>query len=453
MSQKDTGAATRAAAAQAVDAVLSGGQSLDSAAIAALSENLSARDQSFARALSFGALRWHHRHRLILDVLLDRPLRNRDRLLEALLSVGLYQLIDARQPGYASVSATVEAARILKLPRAANLVNATLRRFQREQDAVLRDVLAHDTSRYSHPQWLIDQLREDWGETAGQILTFSLARAPLWLRVNTNRTRVSAFIARLRESAGIDACPCPGIPTAVRTEKALPVNEIPGFSAGEVSVQDAASQLAASLLDPQPGMRVLDACAAPGGKTGHLLERVDGRIDLVAIDIDGDRNDRVAENLERLGYKAQILTADVQALDDWTPRLREAAQFDRILVDAPCSATGVIRRHPDIKFLRRSGDIPALATRQGHLLDALWPLLNPGGRLLYSTCSLLRAENQSVVDEFLSRRPDARLAEPPAASVPAFAVRDRGPGLHLLPGNENTDGFYYALMERVVSSG
>ncbi len=442
------GVTTRAAAAFAVDQVLAGGRSLDQALQTALSDQLSARDQALVKALAFGALRWHHRHRLIVRELLERPLRSRDHILEALLSIGLFQLIDTRQPGYASVSATVDATRKLHRPRAAGLVNATLRRFQREQNTWLPKALALDEGRYSHPQWMIDRLRKDWGERARQILTFSLARAPLWLRVNATRGDVTAYAESLQTEAGISATTLAGFPVALCPERPLPVSSLPAFADGLVSVQDAAAQLAAELLDAAPGMRVLDACAAPGGKTGHILERAAGQLDVVAVDADAARSALIRENLERIGFSAQIVIAEVQTTNNWARNISGEAVFDRILVDAPCSATGVIRRHPDIKFLRRPEDIAAFAVRQADILAALWPLLRPGGRLLYATCSVLREENHEVISEFLRRNPDASEVRAPHIVVPEAVEDEPGPGYQLLPGPANTDGFYYALMER-----
>jgi len=441
------GAQTRAAAALAVDQVLSGGRSLDTALKSALSDRLSERDQALVKALAFGALRWHYRHRLLIGELLDRPLRSRDHVLEALLSVGLFQLLDTRQPGYASVSATVDATRLLQRPRASGLVNATLRRFQREQDDLLRRVLARDEGRYSHPQWLIDRLRSDWGDRAQDILTWALVQPPMWLRVNAARSDVAAIIEMLQSTAGVSATTLAGFSVAVCPAQPMPVSDLPGFADGLVSVQDAAAQLAAELLDAAPGMRVLDACAAPGGKTGHILERADGQLDLVAVDVAAERNELIAQNLGRLGYAAQLVTGDVLHTDAWLGDIEGGSSFDRILVDAPCSATGVIRRHPDIKFLRRPEDIPTLAARQGDILDALWPLLKPGGRLLYATCSVLREENHDVAAAFLHRHADA-IEIRPGGIVPEAVEAASGPGYQLLPGPANTDGFYYALMER-----
>ena len=442
------GAETRAAAAVAIDQVLAGGRSLDAALKSALSEELSERDRALVKALAFGGLRWYHRYRLIIGELLDRPLRSRDRILEALLLVGIFQLTDTRQPGYASVSATVDATRKLQRPRASGLVNATLRRFQREQESVLAKVLARDEGRYSHPQWLIDQLRADWDNQAQQILTAALLRPPMWLRVNTARIDVAAYIELLKSSHDIDATTMAGFPSAVCLAQPLSVNDLPGFTDGLVSVQDAAAQLATELLDAQPGMRVLDACAAPGGKTGHMLERAGGQLDVVALDIDASRNELVAQNLKRLGYNAQIVTADVQVTGAWAGQVSGDVMFDRILVDAPCSATGVIRRHPDIKVLRRPTDIKTFVERQSRIVDALWPLLKPGGRLLYATCSILRAENHEVVADFLRRHTDATEIRSPLVNIPAIVAASAEPGYQLLPGPADTDGFYYALMER-----
>ncbi len=441
---------TRAAAAVAVDLVLAGGRSLNGALKVALSDQLPERDRALVKALAFGALRWHHRHRLIIGELLDRPVRSRDRILEALLSVGLFQLIDTRQPAYASVSATVDATRKLQRPRAAGLVNATLRRFQREQNALLPRVLARDEGRFSHPQWLIDRLRADWADRAPQILTFALARPPMWLRVNRARIDTGAYIERLQNELDINATKLAGIPSAVCLSRPVSVGDLPGFADGLASVQDAAAQLAAQLLDATPGMRVLDACAAPGGKTGHLLEQAGGQLDVVAVDIDATRQERIERNLERIGYAAQIITADVTAPAAWIGAVDGGAAFDRILVDAPCSATGVIRRHPDIKFLRRPTDIDAFAARQGAMLDALWPLLRPGGRMLYATCSVLQAENQDVVTAFLGRHTDVVEVRPLKGPVLDAIDEAPGPGYQLLPGPANTDGFYYALMERAA---
>ncbi|MFW2404679.1 MAG: 16S rRNA (cytosine(967)-C(5))-methyltransferase RsmB [Gammaproteobacteria bacterium] len=440
------GARARAFAALSVDHVIGHGHTLDHAFDEVLIDELPEQERSQIKALAFGALRWHHRHQLIISELLERPLRARDKILESLLSVGLFELVEARQPGYAAVSAAVDASRQLKRDRAAGLINAALRRFSRESSELLSHALAHEEGRYVQPQWFIDRMRQDWPEHWQGALTASLEQPPMWLRVNARRTTPAEYRQRLVAEAGVDATTHDAFPDALRLAQPLPVSALPGFADGDVSVQDAAAQLAADLLSPAKDMRVLDACAAPGGKTLHLLERAGGQLDLVAVDIDASRNSLVEDNLGRVGYAAEVLTADVQDVRSWASE----RQFDRILVDAPCSATGVIRRHPDIKFLRRAADIRALSERQLSMLDALWPLLAPSGRLLYATCSTLRQENDAVVSRFLDAHPDAVEIDAVPAPASRCAVPFDGPGLQLLPGAADTDGFYYALMERRV---
>ena len=430
------GALTRALAARAVAAVLARGQTLDAALEQVLGggDALADRDRSQVRALAFGAVRGHHRNQALLKMLLNKPLKGDDRVLEALLSVGLFQLADPDQPDHAAVSTTVAASRLLGEERASGLVNATLRRYQREAPALLERLRADPAAACSHPGWLVERLRADWPERWPAIVAANQGHPPFWVRVNRRRGSGADYAARLVAELGITAVPIAGRPDALRLESAVPVQRLPGFADGLVSVQDAASQLAAPLLAPEPGMRVLDACAAPGGKTTHLLEVADGRLDLLAIDVDAGRLALVDNNLRRLGLAATLLAGDATTPDAWW----DGRPFDRILVDAPCTATGVIRRHPDIKLLHRPEDIAGFRTRQRLLLDRLWPLLAPGGRLLYSTCSLLRAENQLLVGEFL------------ATGVARLEPATPAPGLVLLPGDRDTDGFYYALMGPVA---
>ncbi len=431
------GGLTRALAAQAVAVVLARGQTLDAALESILAgsngldvRQLADRDRAQVQALAFGALRGHHRHRALLRELLDRPLKGTDRTLEALLSVGLFQLADPEQPDYAAVSATVEACRLLGQERAAGLLNATLRRYQREAPGLLEKLQADPAAWFSHPAWLLDQLRTDWPDSWQEIAAANQRLPPFWLRVNRNRAGMTEYTARVAVELGLQATPLAGFPDALKLDSAVPVQKLPGFADGLVSVQDAASQLAAPLLAPERGMRVLDACAAPGGKTTHLLESVAGEIDLTAVDVSGARLGLIESNLQRLGLRATLLVGDATEPAAWW----DGRPFDRILLDAPCSALGVIRRHPDIKLLRRAGDVPALVGRQRLLLERLWPLLRPGGKLLYSTCSVLRAENQDLVAAFL------------AAGTARLQPNTPAPGLQLLPGERDTDGFYYALM-------
>lgn len=426
------GTLTRALAARAVAGVLDRGQTLDAALGSALAagQELADRDRAQVRALAFGAVRSHHRHRALLKLLLDRPLQGDDSVLEALLSVGLFQLADPEYPDHAAVSATVAATRLLGQERAAGLVNASLRRYQREAGPLLDRLQADPAAWYAHPAWLLDRLRADWPDCWQAIAAANQQHPPFWLRVNRNRTTVDSYAARLAAELGVGSAPLAGFPDALRLDAAVAVQRLPGFDSGLVTVQDAASQLAAPLLAPEAGMRVLDACAAPGGKTTHLLELAGGKLDLVAIDIAADRLTLVQDSLRRLGFAATLLAGDATEPASWW----DGRPFDRILVDAPCTATGVIRRHPDIKLLRRPGDVAGFVGRQRLLLDRLWPLLAPGGRLLYSTCSLLRAENQDLVGSFL------------AAGTVRLEPETPAPGRQLLPGDRDTDGFYYALM-------
>jgi 16S rRNA (cytosine967-C5)-methyltransferase len=321
-------------------------------------------------------------------------------------------------------------------------VNGVLRRCQRESGVLDHALASQDTARYSHPDWMVARLRQDWPGHWRGILEANQRHPPFWLRVNTGRSSVAAWQQRLQEELGITGRELPGIPGALKLDAPVPVERLPGFGDGLVSVQDGAAQLAAPLLDATDGMRVLDACAAPGGKTGHLLERAG--VDLTALDLSGPRLERVRSNLARLRLAAHLLVADATEPGTWW----DGRPFDRILVDAPCSASGVIRRHPDIKLLRRPDDLPELARRQRLMLERLWPLLRPGGRLLYSTCSVFREENAGVVASFLAGSPGARLAAvPPGLSG---LTLDGAPGLQILPGPADTDGFYYALMEKTT---
>jgi 16S rRNA (cytosine967-C5)-methyltransferase len=426
-----------------VDRVAAGGATLDAALAASVGDTpLADRDRGQVQALAYGAVRWLHRYRVLLADWVDRGPRGRDGLLEALLAVGFYQLDAAGQPDYAIVSATVDAARQLGQGRAAGLVNAVLRRYRREGAAWLAAAGTAAEVTHSHPGWLAGAIRADWPAAAAAVLDANQRHPDLWVRVNRRRTDPAAWAARLLADTGVVASPAAGLPNALRLADPLPVTALPGFAAGDASVQDGAAQLAAPLLGVRPGMRVLDACAAPGGKAAHLLELADDDLDLTALDIDPARLTRVSEGFARLGLSAgRVVAGDALDPAGWW----DGRPYDRILVDAPCSATGVIRRHPDIKLLRRKSDIADLAARQGQLLERLWPLLKPGGRLLYATCSVLRAENEAVVQDFLDREPTAMATA--IGPLPGLAEA-AGPGLQCLPGAGGVDGFYYALITR-----
>jgi 16S rRNA (cytosine967-C5)-methyltransferase len=388
--------------------------------------------------ICYGVLRQHWRLRATIDTLLARPLKSRDRIIESLLAVGLYQLTDTRVPPHAAVSLTVEAARLLRRPQHAGVVNAGLRHFQRRPAETA--VSASEEVRFNHPGWLIERLREAWPEDWQCILAANDAHAPMWLRVNARAGSTPDYLVELAGEGALLA----GFDQAIRLPAPRPVTELPGFDRGRVSVQDAAAQLAAPWLLSGGGQRILDACAAPGGKTAHLLELSRPGSVLSAVDVDPDRLEVARENLARLGLHASLLAGDAASPDDWW----DGTPFDRILLDAPCSATGVIRRHPDIRLLRRAGDVAAMAARQRRLLAAMWPLLGPGGRLLYVTCSVLPAENEEVVDAFLLTQDDAR----EDSLLPNYNIRDvmcrKARGYQILPGRNDLDGFYYACLTK-----
>ncbi|MEO1244986.1 MAG: 16S rRNA (cytosine(967)-C(5))-methyltransferase RsmB [Pseudomonadota bacterium] len=438
------GARIRAAAAKAVHAVVAEGRSLD-AALRDSEAGFSPDELPLLRYLAFGAVRQHFRIRGWLRVLLKRPVKRRDRVIESLIALGLFQLTGSRIPDHAVVSETVEAARVLRLKPYAGLVNAVLRRFRRE--GLANAEAADDEARCNHPQWIIDRLRDDWREDAAAVLAANDERAPMWLRVNPMRQAADEYQRRL-SAAGLSFVALEGLPQAVRLEEAVPVAELPGFAVGDVSVQDGAAQIPAAWLLRDGGRRILDACAAPGGKTAHLLELAEPDATLDAVDIDPARLDAVRANLDRLLLNApgRVSLHAASAAD--TGVWWDGQPYDRILLDAPCSASGVIRRHPDIKLLRRDSDIAALARVQEELLERLWPTLTPGGLLLYVTCSVFSAENERVVERFLRRIPDAEPAKLLPNNNISALMRERGTGYQLLPGTRGLDGFFYAAITK-----
>jgi len=411
------------------------GMSLDDALARAEAGGVIAADRPMLRALAYGVLRDHRLLGALLERLLERPLQKQQAEAHALLLAGLYQLRSMRVPAHAAVAETVNATALLDAAHLRGLTNAVLRRYQRERDALEASLPKDAAMRYSCPDWLAAALRLDWPQRWEQILAAANEPGPLTLRVNRRRTTRADYLATL-ERAGLAARAVAETADAVTLAEAMPVDRLPGFADGDVSVQDAAAQIAVDLLEPQGGQRVLDACAAPGGKTAHILERTDAEV--VALDIDAARMLRVAETLGRLKLEARTLVGDARHPAAWW----DDRPFDRILLDAPCSATGVIRRHPDIKWLRRADDIPRFAATQLDLLRALWPLLAPRGVLLYATCSLLEAEGAAVVAKFLAGEPTAR-AEP----IEAAWGEASGAGRRLAPGGD-FDGFFYARLRR-----
>ena len=426
----------RSAAARAVAQVLDGASL--SASLTPLLAVLPGQERGLAQELSYGALRWGPRLQALLDRLLRKPVRDKDREVLTLLWVGLYQLIYTRVPEYAAVAGTVAASRALNKPWAASLVNAVLRGFQKRRDALLAEVDGDEVAAFAHPLWWLERLRAgrpgDWRDIAAA----NNARPPMALRVNRRRGGRDEYM-RMLAAAGVQATFAPHTSQGLILEKPVDVAQLPGFHEGWVSVQDAAAQLAAPLLDPQPGERILDACAAPGGKTGHVLELQPALGEMVAVDHDGARMARVKENLDRLGLRANLLVEDAGAVQRWW----DGVPFDRVLLDAPCSGSGVIRRHPDIKYLRRPEDIHVLAAEQRHLLTALWPLVKRGGMLLYVTCSILPDEDELQVQSFLEDQGDAR-----EEALAGTWGRSLQHGRVILPGADGMDGFYYASLKK-----
>ncbi|MEH6544224.1 MAG: 16S rRNA (cytosine(967)-C(5))-methyltransferase RsmB [Porticoccaceae bacterium] len=412
--------------------------------VAGKKDQVAVRDLPLLSELCYGTLRWYPRLALIVDYLLDKPFKTKDTDLQALLACAVYQLSATRIPPHAAINETVAACKTLGKPWAKGLINAILRRYQREQETF--DQLFAETEVYqsAHPDWLIAELRESWPDQLATIIEANNGRGPMTLRINRQHGTRDAYLDQLR-AADIAAQPTALSADGVQLAAPAAVTSLPGFAEGWFSVQDEAAQLCAPLLDPRPGHRVLDACSAPGGKACHLLEYQSEIGELIALDSDAQRLLKVEENLTRLGLNANIQCADAASLDDWW----DGKLFDRILLDAPCSATGVIRRHPDIKLLRKPADIAKLAAVQAELLSQLWKTLAPGGKLLYATCSVLKAENESVVSAFIESRDDVR-ALPFELSVEQHAGLPAGVGRQLLPTLNGHDGFYYALLEKLA---
>lgn len=429
----------RLLALQLLTRVALGGQSLSDLLPGAQEQLAGAEDRALLQELCYGCLRWHFRLSGVVAGMMQRPLKPRDRDLGLLIELGLYQLLYTRIPPHAALAETVELARRLGKPWAVGLVNGVLRGFQRERESLLAKVDLDPGARLASPPWLVQSLQKAWPQRWEAILAGCNQRPPMTLRVNLRQGSRDAYLERLA-AAELGARPLASVPTALVLERPVEVQNLPGFGEGAVSVQDAGAQLAAGLLELAPGQRVLDACAAPGGKTGHLLESEPGLEGLVALDLDPQRLQRVRENLQRLGLSARLCQGDAGApAGDWAQ-----GRYERILLDVPCSATGVIRRHPDIRLLRRPSDLVSLGRSQASMLDAVWPLLAPGGILVYATCSLMSEENEQQVLAFLRRCPQAR--ERPIAAAWGHA---RAAGRQTLPGEEEMDGFYYARLEKI----
>lgn len=413
---------------QTIAAVLNG------RSLADLPSPLAAQERAYWQAMTYGCLRFLPRLELYLQRLLKKPLKNKDRDLQALLLLGLYWLDQQQAPEHAAVNETVQLCKLLNKPQFTGLCNALLRQYVREQSSLQQKLNGNPVFRFACPKWLIEQSQNDWPEQAKALLDGHNHPGPMSLRVNRRHGSRADYWQRLQD-LGIEAQPSPIAEDSLVLAKPCAVEQLPGFGQGWASVQDEAATLAGQLLPITAGMNVLDACAAPGGKSCHLLERAD--IHLTALDSSAHRLQRLQENLERLQLQAKVVCADAGQPSSWW----DGQAFDAILLDAPCTGLGVIRRHPDIKCLRQASDLDKLAQLQQQLLQALWPCLAKGGHLLYATCSVSHRENSLNIKQFLSLQADAQL-------LPVAAGLDTGFGSQLLPSPQGPDGFFYALLRK-----
>lgn len=421
----------RAAAANVLFQVVDKGQSL-SHALPAAQRTIRPRDHALLQEICYGALRYLPRLESIANELMDNPLKGKKRVFHHLILVGIYQLSFMRIPSHAAVGETVEATKTLRGPSLRGLINAVLRNYLRNQEELDEIAVSHNAGKYGHPSWILKMLQESYLDQWEAIIEANNSKAPMWLRVNRQHHTRDEYVELLKNE-DIEFTVHSEAADAIKLAAPCDVSKLPGFEKGWVSVQDAAAQLAINYLTPKEGELILDCCAAPGGKTAHILEHTEDT-EVVALDSDAKRLDRVYDNLDRLHLKADVICGDARYPQEWW----QGEQFDRILLDAPCSATGVIRRHPDIKWLRRASDIEALADLQREIIDAMWQQLKPGGTMVYATCSITPQENALQVKAFLERTADATL----------LGSDPEQPGRQILPGDEDMDGFYYAVLEK-----
>ena len=428
----------RAAAAQVIAQILNGSGSLSSL-LPTILPKIAENDRSLLQELCFGCCRYHPQLQAYTEYLLDKPLRAKDSDVQALLLLGLYQLLHTRIPDHAAIGETVEVTRYIKKPWATNLVNGVLRKFQRDSDKITAFFSENRAFQSNHPAWMEGSISKSWPEQATHIMAANNQHPPFTLRLNTRNISRSDYLQLLQDT-GVNAKPTPYSPYGITLEHACDPRQLPHFAEGWLSVQDEAAQFSGDLLQLSPNLRVLDACCAPGGKTGHLLE-LEPSLRVTALDVEERRLQRVRENLARLGVSANILCGDGTRPGDWW----DGQLFDRILLDAPCSATGIVRRHPDIKVLRTPEEIDRLGQLQHQLLQSLWPLLKPGGVLLYATCSIMPKENTRVIEAFLTRNPDASCDQ-----LDADWGLVQPCGRQLLPQVDGHDGFYYARLRKAA---
>lgn len=433
-----SGVAVRVEAVHALARIVFDGVSLRMVLATSAPRIADSRDRALLSALLFAGTRGWLRFDAALPLLMDRPLPQKLRELRALLVLALVQIAALELPEHAVVASAVDAAKALGYVKQAGMVNAVLRQFLRERDGIELQLDREPVTRFAQPRWLIDAIRADWPDQANAIIAESNVQAALTLRVNRRVSSVDAMRAKIN-ALGFETETDVLLPDGLILVDSTDVTRLPGFNEGAFSVQDGSAQRVVELMDLQDGLRVLDACAAPGGKAAHMLERAD--IELLALDRDASRLDRVRANLSRGGLSADVRVGDATQPDVWF----DGRAFDRILLDAPCSALGILRRQPDIRLHRRASDIPNLVSTQSQMLDALWPLLASGGRLVYATCSILRAENENVVARFLDARDDAQ-----ALALSSEWGEVAGAGRQRLPGDRGMDGFYYAVIAKAA---
>jgi 16S rRNA (cytosine967-C5)-methyltransferase len=426
----------RVVAAEAIGQVLRG-RSL-STVLPKYSQKVTDNDQSLLKELCFGTLRWYPQLQAIVNHLMSKPIKDREREIQALLACGIYQLMYMRVADHAAINETVAATVKLKRLWAKGLVNAVLRNFQRQQQQITEQLANAAEFETAHPQWLINRIQKAWPEQAREILTANNLQAPMCLRVNANHCSRDDYLKLLAEKE-IQASKTEHSSVGIWLNSPRDVTELPGFEDGWVSVQDESAQLAASLLEVQPDHMVLDACCAPGGKTCHILESEPKLAALTAIDLEASRLERCKDNLQRLNLQANLIAADVGAIQEWW----DNNPFDRILLDAPCSASGVIRRHPDIKLLRKDTDIDNLSKIQTELLEKVWKTLRKGSMLIYATCSVLPQENDQVVAQFLATNNDASVVK-----IEADWGKATDFGRQIFPSAKGGDGFYYSRLQK-----
>jgi len=447
----DTSQQSRKVALSMLLAVLKDGQSLSM--LSHLGEHLLPRDAGFARMISFGVLRFYQQLEGQLKPLMKKSLKAKDLDVQLVMLMALYQIQFMRVPDYAVVDGAVKYIRKSKKQWAASMVNAVLRNFIRQQEAAAerestgvesKKNQQTDEEKYSHPQWIIDRLKADWPDSWREILLANNQQAPMTLRVNQLKKSVAEY-SEVLNGCDIASIKLDDMPSALILDEAKDVQQLPGFEEGWFSVQDAGAQLAAQILQPEAGDRILDACAAPGGKTAHMFE-LQPNIQVTALDISESRLERVQENCQRLGFSPELIAADAIATEEWW----SGELYDKILLDVPCSASGVIRRHPDIKHLRRDEDIEVLQQTQREILVKNWSLLKPGGRLLYATCSLFKDENEKQIEWLLDNYKDASLVgvSPISEAVTDLKSSIATLGVQLFPTKQTNDGFYYALLQK-----